>query len=94
MPDDHPEVEALANISKDELCDQLLKMADEELINQYYSALGLELNIGDDVQIISDHRRAKANQGDSGWSSHMARSCGCKGVIWEITDNGDIRVLG
>merc|ERR1712185_806670 len=39
IPDHHPEVVKLANISKEEMCTRLLKMTDEEIIKAAYERL-------------------------------------------------------
>jgi hypothetical protein len=92
-------VEALANISADELVEKLVEMTDDDTIDQYYETLGLNFQVGDVVEINDDPKEAKVIQkipekGRSafGWNSTMAKCCGCTGVIWHITESGGIKV--
>ena len=42
IPDGHPEVTLLSNISAEALVDRLTKAADDKIIDSYYAALGFE----------------------------------------------------
>ena len=42
IPDDHPDVQMLSNITADELSQRLWKSTDPELLEAYFKALGLD----------------------------------------------------